>query len=387
MPYYRRMGEIPRKRHQRFTSPDGALYAEELFGQEGFTSDSSLLYHRHLPTALLEAEPIAGSAAELTPNVPLVGRHFRTTEIAAAEGLAASRTVLLANDDLAITFLALRGPTELLRDTSGDRLTFVVSGSARLESVFGVLDVVPGDYVVVPESTIHRWVPDSELRALVIESDSHVRPPRRYLTERGQLLETAPYCERDLRAPAELVAADGEADVLVRHAGGWTRHRYLHHPFDVVGWDGCCYPYALSIHDFEPLVKRFHAPPPVHQTFEARGFVVCSFCPRPYDFDESAVPIPYNHINADADEVLFYVDGEYVSRAGSGVGIGSVTLHPAGFLHGPQPGSLERLGGRTSTSELAVMVDTVRPLLLGAGAQAIEDREYAWSWAKGEQPR
>jgi homogentisate 1,2-dioxygenase len=203
------------------------------------------------------------------------------------------------------------------------------------------------------------------------------------LSAEGQFLEHAPYSERDLRAPdGPRVTDEGETPVLVRHRGGLTRYTYLHHPFDVVGWDGCVYPYALSIHDFEPIVKRFHAPPPVHQTFEGPNFVVCSFCPRPFDFDPDAIAVPYNHANVDSDEVLFYAGGDFMSRKGSGIGQGSISLHPAGFVHGPQPGSVEAAFGKQGTDELAVMIDTFRPLRLAPAASAAEDTEYPWTWAR-----
>jgi homogentisate 1,2-dioxygenase len=229
------------------------------------------------------------------------------------------------------------------------------------------------------------------VHALVIEARGHIRPPRRYLSQYGQFLEHAPYSERDLRGPeGPLLAAGQDVPVLVRNRDGLTRLTYAHHPFDVVGWDGCLYPYAFNIADFEPIVKRTHAPPPVHQTFEGPNFVICSFCPRPLDFDDSAVPIPYNHHNVDSDEMMYYVGGDYTARQGSGVGIGSVTLHPSGFTHGPQPGAVEAAvrglaEGRTTTDETAVMIDTFRPLHLGPASRSAEDPEYAWSWARGSR--
>jgi homogentisate 1,2-dioxygenase len=218
----------------------------------------------------------------------------------------------------------------------------------------------------------------------VLEARGHIRPPRRYLSPAGQFLEHAPYCERDLRGPeAPLLVEDGETPVLVRARDGLTRYTYRHHPFDVVGWDGCLYPYAFNIADFEPIVGRLHQPPPVHQTFEGPNFVVCSFVPRLFDFHPEAVPVPYNHANVDSDEVLFYVGGDFMSRKGSGIGLGSISLHPAGFVHGPQPGSVEAAIGKAGTEEVAVMVDTFRPLGLGAAAIEAEDPEYAWTWARG----
>jgi homogentisate 1,2-dioxygenase len=394
MPYYRAAGEIPRKRHVRFRRPDGGLYAEELMGEEGFVSDSSLLYHAHPPTAIVKSEGLNDSAeAAVTPNQPLLPRHFRTQELPAGGDLVTGRHLLLANDDVRISFAAADAPSELYRNSTGDEAVYVRDGSARLESVYGLISAGAGDYVVVPRGTIHRWVPvaGQPVRALIAEANGHIRPPRRYLSAYGQFLEHSPYCERDLRGPDGPLIADGEdVPVVVRNRAGLTRLTYAFHPFDVVGWDGCLYPYALNIADFEPLVKRTHAPPPVHQTFEGPNFVICSFCPRPLDFDPEAVPIPYNHHNVDSDEMIFYVAGDYTARKGSGVGIGSITLHPSGFTHGPQPGAVEAAvrglaEGRTTTDETAVMIDTFRPLNLAPASRRAEDPEYAWSWARAAQ--
>jgi homogentisate 1,2-dioxygenase len=400
MPFYRRVGDVPRKRHIRFERPDGGLYSEELMGVEGFSADSALLYHRQLPTAIVKAEAVeeASGATQVTANRPLLPRHLRTHDLPAGGDAVTGRRLLLANDDVRL-LLAAPGPGpagvpapesgELYRNATGDELVYVESGTATLESVYGTLDVGPGDYVVIPTSTTHRWVPraapgEPAWRALVVEARGHIRPPRRYLSPAGQFLEHAPYCERDLRAPeTPLVLDGGETPVLVRTRDGLTRYTYRHHPFDVVGWDGCLYPYAFNIADFEPIVGRLHQPPPVHQTFEGPNFVVCSFVPRLFDFHPEAVPVPYNHANVDSDEVLFYVGGDFMSRAGSGIGLGSISLHPAGFVHGPQPGSVEASVGKAGTEEVAVMVDTFRPLGLGAAALETEDPEYPWTWARG----
>jgi homogentisate 1,2-dioxygenase len=399
MPYYRVSGEIPRKRHIRFHRPDGGLYAEELMGEEGFSSDSSLLYHAHPPTAIVKSEALADVAAEarLTANLPLLPRHYRTQDLAAAGDLVLGRIPLLGNDDVRISFVTVEAASGLYRNSIGDEAVYVHAGSLRFESVYGAIEAVPGDYVVIPRGTIHRWLPSGASQqdpaghpatALVIEARGHIRTPRRYLSQTGQFLEHAPYCERDLRGPAGTLFADGQdVPVMVRNRSGLTRLTYAYHPFDVVGWDGCLYPYAFNIADFEPIVKRTHAPPPVHQTFEGPNFVICSFCPRPLDFDPQSVPIPYNHHNVDSDEMMFYVAGDYSARQGSGVGIGSITLHPSGFTHGPAPGAAEAVirdldAGRTTTDETAVMIDTFRPLLLSDQAAVAEDPEYAWSWAR-----
>jgi homogentisate 1,2-dioxygenase len=397
MPYYRVVGEIPRKRHIRFNRPDGGLYAEELMGEEGFSSDSSLLYHINPPTAIVKSEAISDtiSPANLTPNHPLLPRHYRTQDLPAGGDLVLGRQPLAGNDDVTISFVSADTDSDLYRNSVGDETVYLRAGSARFESGYGAIDAGPGDYVVVPRGTIHRWVPaaGTNVSALVIEARGHIRPPKRYLSESGQFLEHAPYSERDLRGVTGPVLADGQdVPVIVRNRGGLTRLTYAYHPFDVVGWDGCLYPYAFNISDFEPIVKRTHAPPPVHQTFAGPNFVICSFCPRPLDFDPRSVPIPYNHHNVDSDELMFYVAGDYSARAGSGVGIGSVTLHPSGFTHGPTPGAVEAVlagveQGRTTTDETAVMIDTFRPLLLAAQATVAEDPEYAWSWARAARAR
>ncbi len=391
MPYYRVAGQIPRKRHVRFRGPDGQLYAEELMGEEGFVSDSSLLYHVHPPTAIVKSEGLADGAAQagLAPNQPLLPRHYRTQDLPRGGDLVLGRQPLLGNDDVRISFAAPSAPSGLYRNSTGDEAVYVRTGSVRLESVYGSIDAGAGDYVIVPRGTIHRWLPGPDpVEALVIEASGHIRAPRRYLSAAGQFLEHAPYCERDLRGPdGPLLAQGRDVPVIVRNRAGLTVLTYAYHPFDVVGWDGCLYPYAFNIADFEPIVKRTHAPPPVHQTFEGPNFVICSFCPRPLDFDPEAVPIPYNHHNVDSDEMMYYVGGDYTARKGSGVGIGSITLHPSGFTHGPQPGAVEAAisgleQGKTSTDETAVMIDTFRPLALAGPAAGAEDPEYAWSWGR-----
>jgi len=382
--HYRSVGQVPRKRHTQFRQPDGRLYAEELMGEEGFSSDSALLYHRELPTRICRVETAGRDAGDLTAQEPLLPRHFRTQDLPAAGDVVTGKTLLLGNSSVRLSWVAAVEDSPLYRDADGDLLVYVASGTGCLESVFGALPFATGDYVLVPTGTTHRWVvDDGPVRALVVEARGHVTPPARYLSAHGQLLEGAPFCERDLRAPSEpLLVEAGETDVLVRRRGVLTRYTYPSHPFDVVGWDGCLYPYALSIFDFEPLTGRVHQPPPVHQTFSGPGFVVCSFVPRLLDYHPDAVPIPYNHANVDSDEVLFYVGGSMGSRAGSGIEIGSVSLHPAGFVHGPQPGAVDKSLGREATDELAVMVDTFAPLEVAPGAYAYEAPEYPWTWAR-----
>jgi homogentisate 1,2-dioxygenase len=387
MPYYRAVGEVPRKRHTQFRKSDGSLYAEELMGVEGFSSDSALLYHEHPPTAILDAVAVDEPAQRLVANHPLKPRHFKTHKLdVASADLVTGRQLLMGNDDVRISYVVADTPSPLYRNAAGDELVFVEAGAATVETVFGVLHVGAGDYVVLPTSTTHRWIPsaDEPVRALVTEARGHVGPPRRYLAAKGQFLEHAPYCERDLRGPTQPHVVPGtEVDVLVRHRSGCTRYTYAHHPFDVIGWDGCLYPYAFSIYDFEPITGRLHQPPPVHQTFEGPGFVVCSFVPRLFDYHPQSIPAPYNHANVDSDEVLFYTHGDFMSRKGAGIEVGSISLHPSGFIHGPQPGSVEASIGKASTDEYAVMIDTFKPLSIGDAATACEDTAYAWSWVGG----
>jgi homogentisate 1,2-dioxygenase len=378
------VGEVPPKRHVRIPSDDGGWLAEELMGTTGFAGGSSLLYHRRSPSAMDAAEPAASERSPCSPDETLLPRHLRTTDLPAGGDPVSGRHVLLANDDVTVAVAHADRSSGLFRDAVGDELVFVHEGTATLETSFGPLEVVAGDYVVIPTSTTHRWqLTSPRLDLLVIESTGHVAPPRRYLTDTGQFREGSPYCERDLHAPTELPEPeDGPVELLVRHRGGTTRCCLSHHPFDVVGWDGTVYPYRFSIHDFEPIVGAQHQPPPVHQTFEAPGIVVCSFVPRPFDFGPDAIKVPYHHANVDCDEVLFYVDGDFMSRAGSGIGVGSISFHPAGFVHGPQPGSLEAALDRDRTEEVAVMVDTFRPLEVSDAARAISAPDYPWSWSR-----
>jgi homogentisate 1,2-dioxygenase len=391
MPYYRAVGEIPRKRHTQFRRADGGLYAEELMGIEGFSHDSALLYHRHLPTAIVAAEAWDEPPRTTRANHPLLPRHLLTHKLDSSGADAVTgRQLLMGNPDVRLLYAVADRPSPLYRNAIGDELVYVESGTGVLETVFGALIVGPGDYLVLPTSTTHRWVPDAApesgepLRLLICEATGHVGPPRRYLSPRGQLLEHSPYCERDLRGPTEPLIAESEnVEVLVRHRQGVTRYTYAHHPFDVVGWDGCLYPYAFSIKDFEPITGRLHQPPPVHQTFEGPGFVICSFVPRLFDYHPESIPAPYNHSNVDSDEMIFYVGGDFMSRKGAGIEMGSITLHPSGFTHGPQPGSVEASIGAVRTEEYAVMVDTFRPLDLAEAAFTCEDATYPWSWAGG----
>jgi homogentisate 1,2-dioxygenase len=386
MTYYRRVGEVPRKRHSQFRGPDGNLYIEELVGEQGFFHASSLLYHRNMPNTLLAVESV--DVPSLTPlgapNVPLMPRMMQTHELPVGGDAVTGRQTLLLNDDLQVSYVVADRPSPLFRNAIGDELVFVEAGTAMLETLYGLLEVRLGDYVRVPMGCIHRWVPTGgpPARLLIMQATGHITLPNRYLSPRGQLLETAPYHERDFRGPTEpYTVEDGETEVLVRHRDGVTKHTLAHHPFDVIGWDGCIYPVAFSIHDFEPIVKRFHAPPPVHETFTGPGWVVCSFCPRPADFDPTSIPAPYPHSAIDCDEMMFFVSGDYTIRKGTAVGEGSITFHPAGWVHGPHPGGTEASIGKPYHEEYAVMIDTFKPLSLGPAAAGIADPDYFLSWA------
>jgi homogentisate 1,2-dioxygenase len=385
MPYYRSVGEIPRKRHLRVQQADGAgLYFEELMGANGFAQESALLYHRHSPSAIVAADPVDCDAPRFTPNVPLLPRHLRTGALAGGGDPVLDRHYLLGNSDVRLAYIRADRSSGIYRNAVGDELVYVQSGQATLETSFGVLALELGDYVVIPCGTTCRWeLGGGELGALVVEAAGHINFPARYLSTRGQLLEGAPFSERDLRSPAAPLLVEGtDIPVLVRTRDGLTRHVHARHPFDVAGWDGCLYPFALSIDDFEPIVGAIHQPPPVHQTFAGPNFVVCSFVPRPFDFFPGAIKIPYHHANVDSDEVLFYSAGDFMSRAGAGIGAGSISLHPAGFVHGPQPGSMERSAEATRTEEVAVMLDTFAPLGLSDEARAVSDPDYPWTWTQ-----
>jgi len=385
VPYYRSVGDIPRKRHL-VHRVDGAVVAEELMGEHGFSADSSLLYHRGSPSAVVSIEPVEAPQPSFTPNAPLAPHHLRPRSLDAPPDVDAvlGRRHLVGNGDIRLAWVRATSTSPLYRDAVGDELAYVQSGSAVLESVFGRLPLSAGDYALIPASTTHRWVVEEPTELLLLEATGHVTVPPKYRGETGQLLEGAPYSERDQRGPEpEPLLVDGEdVPVLVRTRSGVSRHVHATHPFDVVGWDGCLYPWAFSIHDFEPIVGRIHQPPPVHQTFAGPGFVVCSFVPRLYDTDPDSVKVPYHHANVDSDEVLFYAEGDFMSRSGSGIGQASISLHPAGFVHGPQPGSREAAAEQTGTDEYAVMLDTFSPLGLTDVARSVSDPAYPHSWAR-----
>ena len=384
MSYYFRLGRIPHKRHTQFRQPDGSLYHEEVMGIHGFTGDRSLLYHLRPPTQV-KALSLGCAVQSLKPEQgPLRHRLVRTSELPPNGDAVEGRVPLLRNDTVAISVARPSKPMAYwYRYAHGDEVIFIHEGTGVLESQFGTLRYGRGDYLVIPTGVIWRILPDEAVdqRMLVVEcSGGHIEPPRRYLSASGQFLESAPYSERDLRPPAELLTIDerGEFEVRVKARGVITRYLYGHHPLDVVGWDGHLWPFAFNIGDFEPITGRVHQPPPVHQTFEGPGFVLCSFVPRLFDYHPLAIPAPYNHSNVDSDEVIYYVDGQFMSRRN--IGSGSITIHPNGIPHGPHPGAYEGSIGKKATDELAVMVDTFRPLALTEQAVALEDETYAYSW-------
>ena len=389
MPIYHTLGTIPRKRHTVFRRPDGGLYAEELMGHEGFTGTASLLYHVHPPTTVIAARRVGELQWEADPDTSLRHRHFLTSNAPKGGSATLGRTPILFNQDIAMLYVEPNAvDAHFYRNSQADEVVYVVEGDGVLESVYGDLPYGPGDYIVIHRNITHRWQLDPTKGAtkfLVFESRGHVRWPKRYHNEQGQLLEGAPYSERDIRRPVVLSSRDerGEFRVLVKQYHAINELVLDHHPFDVVGWDGYFYPWIFNIRDFEPIVGRIHQPPPVHQTFQGDGFVICSFCPRPYDFDPNAVPAPYNHSNVDSDEVLFYASSEFMSR--KGIHYGSITHHPDGLPHGPHPGRAEASIGAKYTNELAVMMDSFRPLHVARAAMHFEDPNYHKSWVEGQQ--
>ncbi len=384
MPIYHAVGSIPRKRHIVFRRPDGGLYAEELMGHEGFTGTSSLLYHVHPPTTVLRAQKIRDLVWEADEDTSLRHRHFLTSRVARGGSPTTGRIPLLFNADIGMLYVEPdQDDAHFYRNSQADEVVYIAEGEGVLESVFGDLPYKSGDYVVIHRNITHRWRMDNTkgpTRMLVMESRGHVRFPSRYRNNVGQLLEGAPYSERDIKRPQFTEPRDekGEFSIYVKQYDALNELVLDHHPFDVVGWDGYFYPWIFSIHDFEPIVGRIHQPPPVHQTFQGDGFVICSFCPRPYDFDPQALPAPYNHSNVDSDEVLFYASSEFMSR--KGIEYGSITHHPDGLPHGPHPGRAEASIGAKYTNELAVMMDSFRPLKVAKAALSIEDERYHQSW-------
>ena len=383
MSYYLRAGEVPHKRHTVFRKPDGSLHHEEVMGIHGFSGVQSILYHLHPPTAVERIGERSGNGLKLEYAGPLRHRLIRAARSPEQGDAVSGRVPLMANRDLVLSVARFRESMDYwYRYAHGDELLFVHEGRGVLETQFGHIEYRPGDYLVLPTGVIWRLLPraDESQRMLCVEAAGHIEPPGRYVNRYGQFLENSPYCERDIRAPqwAEPRDEEGEFEVRVKARGGTTRYLYGRHPMDVVGWDGHLWPYAFNIEDFEPITGRVHQPPPVHQTFDGPGFVVCSFVPRLFDYHPQAIPAPYNHSNVDSDEVIYYVEGDFMSRRG--VERGALTVHPNGIPHGPHPGAYEGSIGKERTDELAVMVDTFRPLQMTAAAADLEDESYATSW-------
>jgi len=389
MTFYYKLGTIPPKRHTQFRQVDGSLYHEELMGIHGFSGIQSILYHICPPTRVQHMEMLSMVDIPYEAVGPLRHRHLRSANLESHGDAIEARVPLMGNNEVV---LHVARPTKAMdywyKHAQGDDVLFIHDGTGVLESQFGRLRYRPGDYLVIPTGVLWRLLPDANVdqRMLVVEAFGHIEPPRRYINDYGQFLENSPYCERDIRPPDELVTIDesGEFEVRVKTRGQITRFIYGHHPLDVVGWDGHLWPYAFNIADFEPITGRVHQPPPVHQTFDGPGFVLCSFVPRLFDYHPLSIPAPYNHSNVDSDEVLYYVEGEFMSR--KGIERASFTIHPNGVPHGPHPGTYEGSIGKTRTEELAVMVDTFRPLRLTTYALGLEDTHYPYSWlASGAQ--
>ncbi|MEH7346998.1 homogentisate 1,2-dioxygenase [Bacillus sp. JJ1532] len=380
---YRQMGKIPHKRHTMFKKEDGSLYREQVMGTKGFSGTQSILYHHYMPTEVVRSELIGKYLPEYEDQAPLKHRHLMTDKLQKKGDALKAREYLLGNDDLLIGTAKINQPMKsFYRNGDGDEMIFIHYGTGVIETMFGTITYCPGDYVMIPIGTIYRVIPDAneETKALIVESFSQIVTPRRYRNEFGQLLEHSPFCERDIRGPEFLATFDekGEYEVITKTRGYLHSHVLNHHPLDVIGWDGYLYPWVFNIEDFEPITGRVHQPPPVHQTFEGHNFVVCSFVPRLFDYHPESIPAPYYHSNVNSDELLYYVEGNFMSR--KGINKESITLHPSGIPHGPHPGTTEASIGKKETLELAVMIDTFKPLRVVKQALAIEDEKYMYTW-------
>ena len=385
MPIYHKLGNFPQKRHTQFEKPDGGLYYEQLFGTEGFHGHSSLSYHVHRPTQVKEIR----NSYSVEPKIA-IGKNIKSLllkgfELKPEADFLDSRKAMLVNKDCII---GLAAPQNSLRNyfyknADADEMLFIHKGKGKLRTMLGNIDFEPGDYLIIPRGIIYQIdFAESDNRIFYVESFAPFYTPKRYKNDSGQHLEHAPFCERDFKLPYEIETHDEKGDFVIKIKKEGMMHEvvYATHPFDVIGWDGYNFPYGFSIHNFEPITGRVHQPPPVHQTFETSTFVVCSFCPRLYDYHPKAIPAPYNHSNIDSDEVLYYVDGDFMSR--NNIEQGHITLHPKGIPHGPAPGAMERSIGHTKTEELAVMVDTFRPLMVTEEAMALDDGQYYKSWTE-----
>jgi homogentisate 1,2-dioxygenase len=383
MPFYHKLGKFPHKRHTVYRQADGSLFHEQLFGTVGFDGMSCLMYHINPPTVVKEVRGQKNIAPEIADGISLSMRSLMGANIEPKDDFLESRTPVLVNSDC---YIELAAPKKSMKDyfyknADADEIIFIHKGAGKLKTQLGNIDFSYGDYLLIPRGMIYQMTFDNEdNRLFIVQSFNPVYTPKKYRNWFGQLLEHSPYCERDIRPPHELETHNEKGDFLIRIKKQDILHDYIYgsHPFDVVGWDGFNYPYAFSIHDFEPITGRVHMPPPIHQTFETTGFVLCSFVPRMYDYHPDAIPAPYNHSNIDSDEVLYYVDGDFMSR--NHIEKGQITLHPGGLPHGPHPGAYERSIGKKETQELAVMVDTFKPLKMTKQALNIEVKDYNKSW-------
>ncbi len=383
MPYYQSRGSIPGKRHITFRKSDGTLYAEELVSAEGFSDVYSIIYHNHPPTKVLSIDEPVDVTPEVAIDKNLQHRAFKGFSATPADDYLESRKIVLTNDDVNILLAAPRKSMTdyFFKNAQADEMVFIHEGSGILLSIYGALEFKEGDHVIIPRGTIYQFhFKDENNRLFIVESNEPLRFPKRYMNKVGQLMEHSPFHERDIKGPQKLVTYDETGDFLVKikRSNMIFPYHYETHPFDAVGWDGYLYPYTFSIYDFEPITGRIHQPPPVHQTFETSTFVTCAFVPRLYDYHPESIPAPYHHSNIDSDEVLYYVEGDFMSR--NNIEKGQITLHPMGIPHGPHPGAIERSIGQKETNEYAVMVDTFKPLKLTKSAIDIEDKDYYRSW-------
>jgi homogentisate 1,2-dioxygenase len=385
MAFYYKLGKIPAKRHTQFRKDNGELYAEELISTEGFNSTYSLVYHCYPPTMVTDIGEPFSVEPKVVESRNMKNRSFVTFKTAPEDDYIKSRKALLVNSDLIISVAAPKKSMSdyFFKNADCDEVIFIHEGEGRLLTIYGEIPFEYGDYLVIPRGTIYLLEFKTENnRLLITESFTPIYPPKRYQNSFGQLLEHSPYCERDIKLPENLVTHDeiGSFKVMIKKQGYIYPYTYRNHPFDAVGWDGYCYPYGFSIHNFEPITGRLHMPPPIHQTFEGRNFVICSFVPRLYDYHPDSVPAPYNHSNVDSDEILYYVDGDFMSR--KHVERGMITLHPKGIPHGPHPGTVEKSIGKKETRELAVMIDPFYPLMITEEALKCEDGTYWKSWVE-----
>ena len=383
MPLYHKLGQIPKKRHVQFRKPNGELYYEQLFGTIGFEGMSSLLYHTHRPTMVSDIKAPIDIMPKIAQSKHITARKLMSYDVAPQDDFLDSRVTLLVNNDVHIGVAApIKSLTEYFyKNADADEMLFIHKGTGTLRTLVGSIKFEYGDYLIIPRGMIYQIEFDSEdNRILYAESFHPIYTPKRYRNYFGQMLEHSPFCERDYKLPTDLETHDekGEFKMKIKKQGMLHELTYITHPFDVIGWDGYNFPYGFSIHNFEPITGRVHQPPPVHQTFETSAFVICSFCPRLYDYHPQSIPAPYNHSNIDSDEMLYYVDGDFMSR--NDIGPGYITLHPGGIPHGAHPGAYERSIGQTKTDELAVMIDTFKPLMITQAAMDIDDGKYYKSW-------